>query len=436
MSNTQQNGEEAKDQGESTPIQLPQSVIDYYAKYKNVKDDVKTCIIMGTRFELEDRYEIIDSVGQGAYGIVVAAKDKTNPDEATNLLAIKKIEKAFEHKIFTKRTLRELKILRLLQHENVIGITTLMLPKSRETLDDIYVYQELMETDLASIIKSPQPLSDEHIQFFLYQILRGLKYIHSGGIIHRDLKPRNLLVNSNCDLKICDFGLSRTIEYQERTGNMTDYVATRWYRAPELLLAAKEYGPSVDMWSVGCILAELLRRKPFLPGTETKNQLELIIDVFGNPSEEEVEQVSKEKFKKFLRGLPKKEPKSLQTLFPEASELALDLLEKLMVFEASKRITVDEALKHPYLSALHFPDDEPTRDPVPAAEFEFEKYALSLEQLKDLIYEEILLYHFEDFRKKYFRRVTNEENPYKEVINNENALKPGEAESDYEDDDD
>jgi len=436
MSNAHQNGEEAKDQGESTPIQLPQSVIDYYAKYKNVKDDVKTCIIMGTRFELEDRYEIIDSVGQGAYGIVVAAKDKTNPDEATNLLAIKKIEKAFEHKIFTKRTLRELKILRLLQHENVIGISTLMLPKSRETLEDIYVYQELMETDLASIIKSPQPLSDEHIQFFLYQILRGLKYIHSGGIIHRDLKPRNLLVNSNCDLKICDFGLSRTIEYQERTGNMTDYVATRWYRAPELLLAAKEYGPSVDMWSVGCILAELLRRKPFLPGTETKNQLELIIDVFGSPSEEEIEQVSKEKFKKFLRGLPKKEAKSLQSLFPEASELALDLLEKLMVFEASKRITVDEALQHPYLSALHFPDDEPTRDPVPSTEFEFEKYALSLEQLKDLIYEEILLYHFEDFRKKYFRRVTNGENPYKEVINNENALKPGEAESDYEDDDD
>jgi len=435
MSNHNYNDEEAKETAASGSVKLPKSVIDYYSKYRYKAEDIKTCNVMGTKFDIEDKYEIIDSVGQGAYGIVIAAKDKTNPDESTALIAIKKIEKAFEHKVFTKRTLRELKILRLLQHENVIGINTLMLPESREKLEDIYVYQELMETDLASIIKSPQPLSDEHIQFFLYQILRGLKYIHSGGIIHRDLKPRNLLVNSNCDLKICDFGLSRTIEYQERTGNMTDYVATRWYRAPELLLAAKEYGPSVDMWSVGCILAELLKRKPFLPGTETKNQLELIIDVFGSPSEEEIEAVTQDKFRKFLRSLPKKSPKPLKTLFPEASDLALDLLEKLMVFEADKRITVEEALEHPYLSALHFPEDEPTRDPVPSAEFEFEKYPLSLQQLKDLIYEEILLYHFEDFRKKYFRRVANGENPFKEVLSNENALKPGESESEGEEDD-
>lgn len=435
MSNQNYNEEEAKETTGTGSVKLPKSVIDYYAKYRYKADDIKTCNVMGTKFDIEEKYEIIDSVGQGAYGIVIAARDKTNPDEQTALIAIKKIEKAFEHKIFTKRTLRELKILRLLQHENVIGINTLMLPESREKLEDIYVYQELMETDLASIIKSPQPLSDEHIQFFLYQILRGLKYIHSGGIIHRDLKPRNLLVNSNCDLKICDFGLSRTIEYQERTGNMTDYVATRWYRAPELLLAAKEYGPAVDMWSVGCILAELLKRKPFLPGTETKNQLELIIDAFGSPSEDEIEAVSEDKFRKFLRNLPKKAPKSLKTLFPEASDLALDLLEKLMVFQAEKRITVEEALEHPYLSALHFPEDEPTREPVPSAEFEFEKYSLSLQQLKDLIYEEILLYHFEDFRKKYFRRVANGENPYKEVITNENAPKPGESESDVDEDD-
>lgn len=426
--------EETKDHMDKSKHKVPQSVIQHYAKYRNTKSNLKSFLVMGTKFEIEDKYDIIDSVGQGAYGIVVAARDKTKQNE--EVVAIKKIEKAFEHKIFTKRTLRELKILRLLQHENIIGILTIALPKSRESFEDIYVYNELMETDLASIIKSPQPLSDEHIQFFLYQILRGLKYIHSAGIIHRDLKPRNLLVNSNCDLRICDFGLSRAIQYQQKTGDMTDYVATRWYRAPELLLAANEYGPSVDMWSVGCILAELLRRKPFLPGTETKTQLELIIDVFGNPTEDEIKLIPKEKSRKFLRSLPKKTPKSFEILFPHANPLALDLLKKLMVFNPAKRIAVEEALKHPYLAALHFPEDEPIANPVDPAEFEFEKYPLSLAQLKDLIYEEILLYHFSDFKNDYFSKVKAGENPFKDVINNENALKPGERDSDEDEEDD
>jgi len=285
MSNKPQ-AEEAKGQASASSskkkTELPQSVIQYYSKYRNTKTDIQKKLVMNSTFEIDSKYEIIDAIGQGAYGIVVAARDKTAQKKEKSHIAIKKIEKAFEHKIFTKRTLRELKILRLLKHENIIGITTMLLPKSREEFEDIYLCNELMETDLASIIKSPQPLSDEHTQFFIYQILRGLKYMHSAGIIHRDLKPRNLLVNSNCDLKICDFGLSRTVHTTKETGNMTDYVATRWYRPPELLLETKDYGPAVDVWSAGCIVAELLRRKPFLPGTETKHQLELIFDVFWN----------------------------------------------------------------------------------------------------------------------------------------------------------
>jgi serine/threonine protein kinase len=388
---------------------------------------------MNSTFEVDSKYDVIDAIGQGAYGIVVAAKDKTISKKEKSYVAIKKIEKAFEHKIFTKRTIRELKILRLLKHENVISIKTMVLPRSREEFDDIYLVSELMETDLASIIKSPQPLSDEHIQFFVYQLLRGLKYMHSAGVVHRDLKPRNLLVNSNCDLKICDFGLSRTVHSTKGTGNMTDYVATRWYRPPELLLETKDYGPAVDVWSVGCILAELLRRKPFLPGTETKHQLELIFDVFGTPTEEDISLIPKPRLRKFLRSLPTKKPRALDILLPKASPVAIDLLKKIMVFNPQKRITVEEALKHPYLADLHFPEDEPTREPVPNIEFEFEKHNLSLQQLKDLLYEEILLYHYEDFKKEYFRRVNANENPYKEVMENENALKPGEKESDDDD---
>ena len=191
---------------------------------------------------------IKEPAGSGAYGTVVIADD-TNKGKQ---VAIKKIERAFEHKLFTKRTLRELKILRLLSHENVVQLKTIQRPKDKESFDEIYAVFEVMETDLGSIIKSQQELSIAHIQFFLYQVLRGMKYIHSAGILHRDLKPRNLLVNGNCDLKICDFGLSRAdIPELYEAGAMTDYISTRWYRAPELLLGSEDYTNSVDMWSIG-----------------------------------------------------------------------------------------------------------------------------------------------------------------------------------------
>ena len=160
-----------------------------------------------------------------------------------------------------------------------------------------------METDLSQIIKSNQPLSDDHIQFFLYQILRGLKYIHSAGIYHRDLKPRNLLVNSNCDLKICDFGLARADipELQTAQTALTDYIATRWYRAPEVILSWKKYGPAIDVWSVGCILAELIIRKPLLPAASEEEQLNMITKLLGNPSQKLINKIENEKNKDFVQ---------------------------------------------------------------------------------------------------------------------------------------
>jgi len=134
------------------------------------------------------------------------------------------------------------------------------------------------------------------------------------------LKPRNLLVNSNCDLKICDFGLARPLIADFKLASiMTDYVATRWYRAPELLLSWKEYAASVDVWSVGCIFAELLRRKPYLPGSDTKNQIELIFDMIGTPTDEEINSIPREKSRRFVKSLPKRKGKDFNVLFPKAS---------------------------------------------------------------------------------------------------------------------
>jgi len=370
----------------------PQSVVDHYAKYKNTTDKLKITKRVKTKFEIDEKYEIIDSVGQGAYGVVVAAKDKSTGA----MVAIKKIEKAFEHKVFTRRTLREIRICRLMKHDNVMGIKTIMLPKSRENFEDLYVVSELMQTDLSSIIKSPQPLSDDHIQFFIYQILRGLKYCHSTQVVHRDLKPRNLLVNSNCDLKICDFGLARSIIGDIKVPGLilTDYVATRWYRAPELLLGFKEYGPSVDVWSVGCILAELLQRKSFLCGSSSNQQLKMIIDLVGTPTESDITNIPEAKIRDFLRSIPIRPPQKLEKKFPKANALGIDLLSKMLTFDIKKRISIEKALEHPYMKNLHYPEDEPIGEVVSKGDFEFEMFDLTKEQLKDLIYEEILLYHY------------------------------------------
>ena len=205
----------------------------------NATTGLQRWIVNGTNFFLPPKYQIQQVLGSGAYGVVVAALDTSNPNEEENIVAIKKIEKAFEHKVFSQRTLRELKIMRLLKHENVLGCKSILMPRSIDDFNELYVVTDLMETDLTSIIKSNQTLTDEHVQFFIYQILRGLKYVHSSGILHRDLKPRNLLVNANCDLKICDFGLARSNINTLMTQNaqLTDYVVTRWYRAPEVILS-------------------------------------------------------------------------------------------------------------------------------------------------------------------------------------------------------
>jgi len=350
-------------------------------------------------FHVDRRYEVLQTVGHGAYGVVISARDT----KTGQLVAIKKIEKAFEHETFTKRTLRELKIQRLMQHDNILGIQTIQLPPSREDLNEIYVVVDLMETDLNTVIRSKQVMEDEHCQFFMYQILRGIKYLHSANVLHRDLKPSNLLVNSSCDLKICDFGLARAdLPFLKvRAASMTDYVATRWYRAPEALLTYRVYTKAIDMWSVGCILGELLLRCPLLPGTSAENQLELIFDFVGTPGEEEMKEIPNPHSRDKVMRMVKRPPKDLDAMFADSNPMAVDLLRRMLVFDPKKRITVDEALEHPYLDQFRMPDDEPTTESVSYFDFSFEREVLDMQLLKDMIYEEILLYHFTSKKEEY-----------------------------------
>ncbi|RCH84664.1 Mitogen-activated protein kinase [Rhizopus azygosporus] len=340
----------------------------------------------GQSFEVYEKYAFEREIGKGAYGIVCAAVNtKTGVS-----CAIKKINKLFERPILTKRALREVKLLEHFNgHKNIIGLYDIDIV-DYNNFNEIYLYQELMEADLHQIIQSRQPLTDEHFQSFIYQACCGLKYIHSANVLHRDLKPSNLLVNTRCELKICDFGLARGYidpsSGQTDAGFMTEYVATRWYRAPEIMLGFKSYTKAIDMWSVGCVFAELLGGKPLFKGRHFVDQLNQILYVLGTPDDATLCRVGSERAQIYIKSLEKFQKIPLSQLYPNASPTALDLLEKLLTFDPSSRITVEEALEHPYFELFHDPNDEPSHSTL--FDFSFESLD-TIEDMKETIIEEV-----------------------------------------------
>ncbi|KAG1368067.1 putative Mitogen-activated protein kinase 9 [Cocos nucifera] len=280
-----------------------------------------------TEYGEASRFQIQEVVGKGSYGVVGAAID-THTGER---VAIKKINDVFEHVSDATRILREIKLLRLLRHPDIVEIKHIMLPPSRREFRDIYVVFELMESDLHQVIKANDDLTPEHHQFFLYQLLRSLKYIHSANVFHRDLKPKNILANADCKLKICDFGLAR-VSFNDAPSAIfwTDYVATRWYRAPELCGSFfSKYTPAIDIWSIGCIFAEMLTGRPLFPGKNVVHQLDLMTDLLGTPSPE----------------------------------------------------SIARALADPYFNGLANVDREPSTQPISKLEFEFERRKLAKDDI-------------------------------------------------------
>lgn len=322
--------------------------------------------------------DLVKKLGSGAYGCVCAFTNAKG-----NKIAVKKITNAFEDVIDGKRILREVHLLGHFKHENIIQILDMYPPTSPE-FDDIYIVTDLMETDLHKVIYSKQALTEEHSQYFTYQILRGLLYLHSAGVVHRDLKPANILVNKNCDLKICDFGLSRGFNEDEDDPNLTDYVVTRWYRAPEVVLMASEYTKAIDVWSVGCILCEMIGRKPIFVGKDHLDQIKKILEVIGTPSDADKKWLPKGPPIKFIEKCGKFAGKPWKQIYPSASSECITAIQGMLHFDPNQRISVYDCLRIPFFESLHMPDDEPVADkPV---DWAFDKFQPTKRLLQSKIY--------------------------------------------------
>lgn len=357
-----------------------------------------------SNWNVPKRYEILTLLGVGSYGHVCEAYDSTTKQK----VAIKRVPRAFEELIDCKRILREVALLSRLNHGNVVNLIDVIIPGDPNKFEELYLVLELADSDLKKLLKSPVNLSELHVKTLLYNLLVGLQFVHSCGIYHRDLKPANCLVNNDCNVKICDFGLARTVEAPKlllnqlpgtqdreddqdgysavlhnraRKRELTSHVVTRWYRAPELILLQEDYTEAFDIWSTGCIFAELLgmmkenvkyylERSPLFPGSScfplspdrnrehkfpprgNRDQLSVIFDVIGFPSVEDIEALGKEDAKKYVRLFPPRTAIDLRKKFPGASADAIDLLKSMLTFNPRRRLSVKEALQHSFLSEV------------------------------------------------------------------------------------
>ena len=331
---------------------------------------------------VQRKYDIVQKLGKGAYGIVWRATDKRSKE----VVALKKIFDAFQNATDAQRTFREIMFLQEMDgHEHIIRLTNVL---KADNDRDIYLVFEYMETDLHAALRA-NILQDIHKQYILWQSLKALKFMHSAELLHRDMKPSNLLLNSDCLMKVADFGLARSLpESREERGEaspLTDYVATRWYRAPEILLGSGTYSFAVDMWAVGCILGEMLVGRPVFPGTSTMNQLEKITSLVGCPSRDEITKISPfapamlygeqnlgpgaypvpHSGQPYTRSAGSDNERRdidaeqrYKNFFTQASKDAIDLLIHLLHFDPSLRISAVQALEHPYIAQFHDPSVE------------------------------------------------------------------------------
>ena len=304
------------------------------------------------------RYELAQRLGKGAFGIVWKVIEK----KSRKLKALKKCYDAFRSSEDGQATYREVMYLtEMAGHDNIVRLQQVI---KGENNRDVYLVFDYMETDLYSLIRADEMhgiLQNVHKKYLIYQLLKAVKYVHSADLIHRDIKPANILVNRDCHLRLCDFGMARSIALPEGPApTLTDYTATRWYRAPEVLLGGVHYDKGVDIWATGCVLAELFLHKPLFPGQSTMGQIEKIIQLSGRPIAADVEAMNSPYASTMLEALPPTRPISLNELLPDASAESLDFVSQCVTFSPLKRTNVHNALRHPYVAEFHDPEDEPS----------------------------------------------------------------------------
>ncbi|KFK38426.1 hypothetical protein AALP_AA3G111700 [Arabis alpina] len=318
--------------------------------------------ILGSRSV--DCFEKLEQIGEGTYGQVYMAKDKKTGE----IVALKKIRMDNEREGFPITAIREIKILKKLHHQNVIHLKEIVTSPGRDTDDQgkpdnnqykggIYMVFDYMDHDLTGLSARPNlRFPVPQIKCYMKQLLTGLHYCHANQVLHRDIKGSNLLIDNEGNLKLGDFGLARGFSHDHDV-NLTNRVITLWYRPPELLLGATKYGPAIDMWSVGCIFAELLNGgKPILPGKTDPEQLTKIYELCGSPDENNWPGVSKMPWYNQL-----KSPRPLKRRVREICRLfdrhALDLLDKMLALDPSKRISAKDALDAEYFWTDPLPCD-------------------------------------------------------------------------------
>eukprot|EP01116_Phalansterium_solitarium_P013842 TRINITY_DN31272_c0_g1_i1.p1 TRINITY_DN31272_c0_g1~~TRINITY_DN31272_c0_g1_i1.p1 ORF type:complete len:308 (+),score=23.50 TRINITY_DN31272_c0_g1_i1:88-1011(+) len=281
------------------------------------------------------KYQLLEKVGEGTYGVVYKAKDRVSG----RMLALKKIRLESEEEGVPSTSIREICLLKELTHPNIVRLEDVLHCKNR-----LYLVFEYIDYDLKKYLDSNADVTPQLVKSYMYQMLRAMFFCHSHRVLHRDLKPQNLLIDRAGMLKLCDFGLARAFAVPVRM--YTHEVVTLWYRAPEILLGQQRYACPVDLWSVGCIFAELITRTPLFPGDSEIDELYKIFRILGTPTETIWPGVTK--LPDFKPTFPMWKPSNLAQHVPGADPLALDLLKQLLEYEPSRRISAKRALQHAY----------------------------------------------------------------------------------------